>query len=432
MSVYTNDLYNNNSSRGIPEGGPGARPASPLYQPASARPSTPTPRSAERLQQQRIATPSRLAQAERAASPSQRQRLQQQQQQVVVALGLSTANVPAATAEGRGQQSADGNAVPAAALAANAAAQQGGMGKQTSPLQAQRQAQGHDLRPGTAPASAATSSPRISSISLTSLRLKQEQQPEQQPEQRPGSPAAATPRPASVAGGSIAVDSPRVRQQVLRNFAGAVPAGSGSGASSGSPRLALHWERDRASDGSNRPSTPSFQPVAAQSPRPATALPTSVVPGAAASPAAAGPHFGIKAAHGRAFSGMSGAAADGEITRPAGAYPQPPVTAPPKAPAQAQAPGSQQQPQPGSLASFGIASAAFVAAAPKTAAAAVAAGEGEADGGKGAQPMAALTQAAILANASFANKADLRWVVRWTGGMTLVLLPAPSVDSCAF
>jgi hypothetical protein len=38
----------------------------------------------------------------------------------------------------------------------------------------------------------------------------------------------------------------------------------------------------------------------------------------------------------------------------------------------------------------------------------------------------------MLANASFANKADLRWVVRWTGGMTLVLVPAPSVDSCAF
>lgn len=88
MSVYTNDLYSNAGAAPL-----ATCPLSPVYQAASARPATPSatpaPRSAERLQHQRIATPSRL-QSE-AGSPRGMQRLQQ-----LPGLGLSTGNVPAA------------------------------------------------------------------------------------------------------------------------------------------------------------------------------------------------------------------------------------------------------------------------------------------------------------------------------------------------
>ncbi len=352
MSVYNNDLYNNSGAAAA-----NPRPASPLYQPASARPGTPTPRSAERLQQQRIATPSRL-QAEGAASPSQRLA-------AAAGAGLSTANVPAGT-----------------------------MQEQASVASPKRPAA--DVRPVTAPAQppAGTGSPlRVTTFSLAALHV-------------PQAAAAKSPRPSTaggpIPGSSIAVDSPRVRQQVLGHFAGAVPAGaaghsrsaSGGGATSplgASPRPTLHGERGRGSSGGGltaRPSTPSFRPVAEAAARPATSM-------GAVQPQASGlEHFSIRAVHQGAAGG--GPAAPTGL----GAYPQPPMTAPPKAAAQPAVQDSQAPSvEPGSLASFGIAAGAFVAAAPK------AGGRT----GEGALPAPrALTREAMLASASFATKADLR------------------------
>ncbi|KAL4452633.1 hypothetical protein ABPG75_008295 [Micractinium tetrahymenae] len=379
MSVYTNDLYSNAGAAAA-----AARPLSPLYQPVSARPGTPSatpaPRSAERLQHQRIATPSRL-QGE-AGSPRGMQRVPQ-----VPGLGLSTANVPAAA--------------PAPAALAQ--------------LQAEAEA-----RPSTAPASQL----RTSTISLAALKqpapaaagAQQEQQqaqqqaPAQQHEGQGGAGAATaiSPRSAFPAGGSITKDSPRVRQQVLRNFAGAVPAGSGSGGSSplgNTPRPALHGERANggSSGGDRRPGTPSFQPVAL--PRPATALGG---PAAGASPADS--RFSIKAGYARAESGPLGQAAGGETPpRPRNAYPQPPQTAPSKAAVPA-APAAPAAPLPGSLASFGISEAAFVFAPSKTAGAGTSQADGEADqeNGDAKATLVASTQAAMLASTAFATKADLR------------------------
>lgn len=365
MSVYTNDLYNNSGSGAAAAAPP--RPASPLYQPASARPGTPTPRSAERLQQQRIATPSRL-QAEGAASPSQRLAT------VTGApgAGLSTANVPAQEPQ-----------------------EQGGGGCASPPKRPAA-----DVRPVTAPAQppAGGSSPlRVTTFSLAALHAA------------PAVAAAESPRPSTaggpIPGSSIALDSPRVRQQVLGHFAGAVPAGaaghsrsaSGGGATSplgASPRPTLHGERGRGSGGGGpiaRPSTPSFRPVVDAAQRPATSMAT-------VQPQASGPeHFSIRAVHQAAGSG--GATLHSSL----GAYPQPPMTAPPKAPAQPVAHDSQPpRIEPGSLASFGIAAGAFVAAAPK-------AGARNAEGEAAALPAPrALTREAMLASASFASKADLR------------------------
>lgn len=365
MSVYNNDLYNNSGGAGAAAANP--RPASPLYQPASARPGTPTPRSAERLQQQRIATPSRL-QAEGTASPCQRLA-------AAANTGLSTANVPAGAAQEQREQGA-------------------------SPKRPAT-----DARPVTAPAQppAGTASPlRVTTFSLAAL----------------AAPKAATvesPRPSTaggpIPGSSIAVDSPRVRQQLLGHFAGAVPAGaaghsrsgSGGGATSplgASPRPTLHGERGRGSGGGGptaRPSTPSFRPVAEAAARPATSM-------AAVQPQASGPdHFSIRAVH-QGAPGAGGSALPTSL----GAYPQPPMTAPPKAAAAPAASDSQPPPaEPGSLASFGIAAGAFVAAAPK---AGGRAGQGEA----AALPAPrALTREAMLASASFATKADLRWEDLW-------------------
>ncbi|KAI7844912.1 hypothetical protein COHA_001560 [Chlorella ohadii] len=105
-------------------------------------------------------------------------------------------------------------------------------------------------------------------------------------------------------------------------------------------------------------------------------------------------HFSIRAVHQGAAGG--GPAAPTGL----GAYPQPPMTAPPKAAAQPAVQDSQAPSvEPGSLASFGIAAGAFVAAAPK------AGGRT----GEGALPAPrALTREAMLASASFATKADLR------------------------
>lgn len=381
MSVYTNDLYSNVGAASL-----AARPLSPLYQPASARPGTPSatpaPRSAERLQHQRIATPSRL-QGE-GGSPRGVQRLQQ-----LPGLGLSTANVPAAG--------------PAPAALAQ--------------LQAEAEA-----RPSTAPASQL----RTSTISLASLKQpapaaggtqqEQPQQPaaaqQQAVEGSEGAGASLSPRSAFPAGGSITKDSPRVRQQVLRNFAGAVPAGSGSGGSSplgNTPRPTLHGEHAHggSSGGDRRPATPSFQPVAL--PRPATALAGSASP--------ADSRFSIKAGYGRTESGPLGQGAGGETPpRPRNAYPQPPQTAPSKA-AMPEAPAGSAVPQLGSLASFGISAAAFVSAPDKAAAGAAAQGDGEADQEAGAAKAAfmAPTQAAMLANTAFTIRADLRWAAAKAG-----------------
>lgn len=372
MSVYTNDLYNNSGGGAAAEAPP--RPASPLYQPASARPGTPTPRSAERLQQQRIATPSRL-QAEGAASPSQR----------LAAVtgapgaGLSTANVPAQEPRekcgGASPREKCGGASPHMRSAA-------------------------DARPVTAPAQPHTggSSPlRVTTFSLAALHAA------------PAVAAAESPRPSTaggpIPGSSIAVDSPRVRQQVLGHFAGAVPAGaaghsrnaSGGGTTNplgASPRPTLHGERGRGSGGGGptaRPSTPSFRPVVDAAQRPATSMAT-------VQPQASGPeHFSIRAVHQAAGSGGA------PLPSSLGAFPQPPMTAPPKAPTQPLAQGSQPPViEPGSLASFGIAAGAFVSAAPK-------AGARSAEGEAAALPAPrALTREAMLASASFARKADLR------------------------
>lgn len=349
VSLYTNDLYRSGAEGGGGrEEGTAPRPASPLLQAATAaagRPSTPTPKTAERLQQQRIATPSRL-QAERGSSSAAR--LQQ-----LAGAGLSTTNVPAAPA---------------------------------SPSRQQRQRQGEEepgaQRPGTAPAQ--PSPLRTSTISLAALKPAPP---------APPPAAAASPRPSTAgpSSSSIAADSPRVRQQLLRNFAGAVPAGATTGAGAGStsslgtsPRPTLHGERASGSGGVGaRPSTPSFRPIAQPAARPATAL---AGPSAAAAGSSPRDHFSIKASY---------LPAPTEVAPPAGAYPRPPMTAPPKAPAQEAAEGGQQAAAPpGSLASYGIAAGAFVAVAPK----------GTAAGEQG--PPLALTQADMLA---MARMGSLRW-----------------------
>lgn len=376
MQVYTNDLYGAGGSAAAATTAASERPASPLYQPASARPGTPTPKSAERLQQQRIATPSRL-QVERSPTPGQRL-----QQVAGAGATLSTANVPAAPAAGERQ------------------------------AQVQQAVQlDEEIRPSTAPSAAPGSSLRTSTFSLSALKPHLAAHG-----LRPSSAGTGTAASAA-ASSSIALDSPRVRQQVLRNFAGAVPAGA-SGSNSGgtsplgtSPRPTLHGERGRGSVTGARPSTPSFRPVA-QTARPATALagPSfSAAAHTAASPSAsASDHFTIKASHTRADSGplMAG---------PTGAYPRPPLTAPTKVALQevaAAVGGPPARPAPGSLASFGIASAAFVAAAPKGAAGRAVVGGGEGENQEGGPR--ALTQAALLASAaSLATKADLRYQGRW-------------------
>ncbi|KAL4439006.1 hypothetical protein ABPG77_006943 [Micractinium sp. CCAP 211/92] len=381
MSVYTNDLYSNAGAAPL-----AARPLSPLYQPTSGRPATPSatpaPRSAERLQHQRIASPSRL-QGE-GGSPRGMQRLQ------LPVPGLSAANVPTAAL------------VPAG----------------PAQLQAETEA-----RPGTAPAAQL----RTSSISLASLKqpapaavigthregLQQQQQQQQQQlsqeqagEGAEGATSSLSPRSAFPAGGSITRDSPRMRQQVLRNFAGAVPASGGSGGSSplgNTPRPALLGERANGGSGGGdrRPATPSFQPVAL--PRPATALGGPAV--------TAGSGFSIKTGGvDPAGSGPLGQLPGGEAApRALSAYPQPPQTAPSKAALPA-APAAPAAPPPGSLASFGISAAAFVAAPDKAAGggAAQAEGEGEREGGSATAALLATTQAAMLASSSFATRADLR------------------------
>lgn len=388
MSVYTNDLYSNAGAAPL-----ATCPLSPVYQAASARPATPSatpaPRSAERLQHQRIATPSRL-QSE-AGSPRGMQRLQQ-----LPGLGLSTGNVPAAA--------------PAPAALAQ--------------LQAEAEA-----RPSTAPAPQL----RTSTISLASLKhpapaeaaTQQEQQQGQQllpaavqhqaVEGTEGAATASSPRTIFPADGSISRDSPRVRQQVLRNFAGAVPAGSGSGGSSplgNTPRPMLHGERagGGSSGGERRPATPSFQPMAL--PRPATAL-----AGPAVGATSADSPFSIKAGYGGTESRPLGQVTGGEVLRRQfNAYPQPPQTAPSKAAVPAGA-ATPAVPLPGSLASFGISAAAFVSAPDKAAAGAAARGDeqaGHGDGGAKAGLMAP-TQASMLASTAFATKADLRWAVRKAG-----------------
>ncbi|PSC74109.1 king tubby [Micractinium conductrix] len=376
MSIYNNDLYGN-SGVAVP---PVARPASPLYQPASARPSTPsampTPRSAERLQQQRIATPSRLQADGSQGSPRAGQRMQQ--------VPVSTANVPAAPAAGAADR-------PSAAPSPT-----GGKARtSTISLSALKPAEVAAQQAAEPTAAEATTSPRAADGDATSPR--------------PATSGTAASAGISLSVNSpIALNSPRVRQQVLRGFAGAVPApaagspGRLSGTGAATPRPA------RGSSGSGRPSTPSFQPVAMA--RPATAM-AGPVSGAADAP------FTIKASYGRADAAALGSdvrsgAAAGQPNPLRSPYPQPPSTAPSKAAATgtADAAAAPAAPAPGSLASFGISSAAFIAAAPKNAAAAAAAAvEGPAGvEGKAALAPQALTQAAMLASTSLATKAELR------------------------
>ena len=355
MSVYNNDLYGSAGADAA-----AARPASPLYQPASARPTTPTPRSAERLQQQRIATPSRL-QTERAPSPS---------------LQLREA------AGAGGSPSATGAPAPAG--------QQGG----ATPTRQQQQQP--EQRPVTAPA------PGLSPLRTSTFSLGAAAVP-----MATAAAAAATGshRPCTPGGSSIAADSPRVRQRVLSNFAGAVPAGGSPAGGGGSAVGASNFGQGSGTAAGGRPATPSFRPVAAA--RPATAL-AGPPPAAAGSNGAAGllpsDHFRIKAVLPAAQD--PAAAAEAAVPPGLAAYPRPPQTAPQLGPAPGAGGGAAAAPEPGSLASFGITAGAFVAAAPK---------DGRAAGGAGGAVAArAQTRAAMLELTGFASKAELRWEGSWT------------------
>ena len=257
-------------------------------------------------------------------------------------------------------------------------------------------------RSGTSPDRPATSSLRPSGISIPQLtKQTQGQQPKD---------LHALPRPtsANAAGNSCAPQSPRV----LGSFASAVRAGSSSDRDSSADGRLQSAQPGTAggefgSCAGNRPCTPCFQPLA-QTTRPATAL-------ACLAPLAAS-DFTINAAYSRADSEPAGVASvtspsGGIVERPTGAYPQPPSTAPARAGQQFS--GSLAQPQTGSLASFGISAAAFVAMAPKAggmakvgASARMACEDAQRQDGKA--ELFAPTLATLLATASLSRKADLR------------------------
>jgi hypothetical protein len=373
----TNDLFHGFEGDATPTTHSAAHATPPLYQPTSARPGTPTPKFGEQpppQRQQHIIIPSRLF-STGAAPAGGRSQVR------INGVGSGASGSPQ-TAD---VLSIDRQAATGAGSAAGvSAATDTNSGSTQQPRQWQRQ-QHLDVaaRPTTAPARPAGLPLRTSIVSIPYLQ------------QSPGR-QSLTPRPGTAQGSTGTDNSPRT----LPNFAGAVTSrsgdmGPGSRPLTGGPRFSLPGKLSADPGSSNRPSTPSFQPVALS--RSATAQPT-----AAAASSSDSSQFNIKAAHRPA--GLSGFGSEG----PAGAYPQPPSTAPLlQSGFQGAVPAAlQQQQQAGSLASFGISAAAFVAVPPKLAKADV-----TADGQSLADSKAALpapTQAALLATASLSSKADLR------------------------
>ncbi|GAB4820012.1 hypothetical protein N2152v2_007058 [Parachlorella kessleri] len=407
VSLYTNDLYHQATSDD--------RPQSPQFRPSASRPVT--PRSAERLQQQLVGSPNK-AMMDQSRSPSR--------------LQMSTANVPAvppkapqpalndslnsllaraakAVAEDealqRQQQTASANtsgagATPAAegsgatvatveALGSKApSAESSGTANATTerPDAAPPAAEGSGTgsasveRPTTAPTSLSRlASARSAAISLTALQ----------------SPRPAT--PTSVLG---AKDSPRA-QQLFQNFASSSPAGNSTLPST--PRQPIGYNEagnlgtPRGPAASQRPSTPSFQPVSIN--RPATAMADFGI--------MSGMNLSSKSLDGAKAANVGAPPAVSSLRQP---YPVPPSTAPAKGNTREIA---RRNSLPGGLSTFGIMAGAFVAAPARNAASKAAQAAEEEELSDLSDPlrtaaMKAMLQADLLASADVGNKPGLR------------------------
>lgn len=208
--------------------------------------------------------------------------------------------------------------------------------------------------------------------------------------------AAPAARPQGSAGGLPATaGSPAATPRALQSFAGVVSSAGGAGSSLARPagsmgrmgEQAAGWSGGPLGSAAARPSTPSFQPITRED-RPGTAQP----PAASTTGSA---NFLIRAGNWQADIQQAGQTV-------AGLYPKPPSTAPACASLHSGKPGAAPNPPADGLASFGISAAAFVAAAPKSA-------------GQLLAGWAALTQAAMLAEAQLGSQENLRHDVELAG-----------------